>query len=358
MFKWNLTQKKKFKKNKSLAQVNSRLAQNFTILPEEIMFKIFEKMCDESTHEIHRLMRHSLQKQEYVLFDYLQRFLGTLKHLKFTGYMLHSIKAWKIATSFFELTRFIPAPNIISEISIVMPQPETIICIPKHIAVIKLKYKMAFIERLAIMNTAEISHLTLNCVLGTPSMKLDLILSCPKLTYLHLDDFNNCSMRLSRLETLRLTTLKITGFLTTLQVEDLTHFIGSQASTLQKLTLKIRNMANMIYKLHFDETEFTAMKKLKFLIAPDIFNQTLPTDLLINVESVKVIIGWNGRVNVEDILDQLTKRPNIKTITFFGRLYPYDHLIIKEYIEKIKKRKQEHIINIREPTNKLYIQTI
>lgn len=358
MFKWNLTQKNKYKKNKSLEQVNKRLEQNFLILPEEIMYKIFEMMCYESVSEIHRLLLQSLKKKEYALFEHLIRFLGTLKHLKFTGYIHRSIKDWQEKRSFQEIAQFIPKNNIISDISIIMPQPATIICIPKHISVRKLKYKMAFIERLAIMNTAEITHLTLSCVLGTSAMKLELILSCPKLTYLHFDDLNNSGMRLARLDTLRLTTLKLSGFLTTINVDDLTYLIISQAPTLRKLTLKIRNMANMIYKLDFGNVKFPEMRKLKFLIAPDLYSQTISPNLLMNVETVKIMIGWNGRVNIKEILDQLITKPNIKTITFLGRVYKYDQLIIEKCKEKIEKREQNCKIVERIPTSKLYIHTI
>lgn len=358
MFKWNLTQRKKYKKNRSLQQVNSRLEQDFLQFPEEIMYKIFESMCDQSVSEIHRLIRQSIQKKEYGLFTHLHLFLGTLKHFRFTGYIHSSIKHWNEKKTFYEITRFIPTKNIVSAITITMPQPETVIYIPGHILVKRLKYKMAFIERLTIMNTTNITHLTLACVLGSPLIKIQLILACPKLTYLHFDDFNNTGMRLTDLNSLQLTTLKITGFLSVIHIDDLTNFIKGQAPTLRKLTLKIRNMANMIYKLYFGETQFPEIRKLKFLIAPDLFSQIIPPNLLTNVETVKLMIGWNGRVDIQYSLDQLLKKPNIKTITFFGRLYEYDRLIIKEYKEKIEKRNLSCKIIERKPTRKLYVNTI
>lgn len=357
MFKWSDSQNKKYKRNKSLQQVNTRLTQKLIILPQEIMYKIFNNMCDNSINEIHRLIRQSLNQKEYNLHAYLIHFLSTLKHLRFDGYIHHSIKNWSSERTFCEITRFIPVKNLISEVTITMPQPETKIYVPDHIIIKKLKYKMAFGERLKL-NTTEITHLTISCILGPPPIKLNLILSCQQLTYLHLDDFNNTNFLFADLNRLQLTTLKFSGVLSVLNIDDLNTFIKSQAPTIQKLTLKIRNMANLIYKLYLADTEFPKMKKLKILIAPDFFSQKIPPTLLQTIQSIKIWIGWNGRINIGYILDQLIGRGNIELIKFYGRLFEYDRLKINEYVDKFIEQKHKcKVVRIKQHM-RLYVNTI
>lgn len=339
-------------------QVNFRLSQNLTILPEEIIYKILGHMCSDSIGELHRLLIRSKEKKELSLHAHLIYFLGHyLKHIRFDGYMLRRVKDWRTLDNFCNLMAYVPEQNIITSVTIINPHVDTLFIFPTHVKITKLKFTISFIERLMI-DTTHITHLTLACVMGSPRIIRNRILYCENLQYLHFDDFNNTNFAFSQLQTLRLTTLKLTGQMARPNICDLCIFIRSQAPTLRKFTMKLRNQANLIHKLHLNTIEFTQLKKLKILIAPDYYSQEIPINLLQHIQSIKLMIGWNGRVNIETYMDQLIGRQNITLIKFFGRIERYDRLILEEYIQKFQDAQHRCNIAQTKPNLRLFINTI
>lgn len=317
----------------SLIQVNRRIANNLIIIPKDLFFDVLQILFTTNIFQIHRLIMQSEEKNGLLL--YIREFLGKQKIIKFTKHNLTENCHWNFKEYLNIFLDQFPKENKLSCVEIENPFKETILDFRKfnitnlyckHIRLINLMVNELFITQLTFINVS-----------GNGNKIGSFIKKCKNLIYLHLDDYDLNFLFLSDIKKIHLKTFKLTGILYhDYSLDDVAVFLKGQASSLEKITLKINNNPNFIHNIHLGKTVFPKLIKLNILHTHFI-SVKIPKVFINQINSICLISRCLTKNNIKNILSQLENKKNINSIKFATNT-----LLVSDYLELLNTFQHEN----------------
>lgn len=228
------------------------------------------------------------------------------------------------------LTHLLSENNKLKSIIIDNPHPKTILYFSSLIKPTNLKCINTSLDMLKI-NTENVINLSLQ--LSNNSCYTNIIRQCNNLKKLVIKSQSAEQINFQEIMHLTLDSFKLTGkFSSKLSSNNKFNiFLQSQAPFLNKLTIKIANRLDIIYKLNYNQIGFPNLKHLKIFTCNKFSNLNLPT-VFNEVESIKIkskILKYNNLINISN---QLKFYHNLKYLLFIINEY---HFPIKTQINTI-----------------------
>lgn len=308
--------------------------------------EILEKMYETNCLEIAKILIEANLKNERMILRSIAQFLNNKTKIKIDGNNTDhnelNVKIGVILVAFSQR-------NSLEEVSL-ENLPNTRIIIPTCISPTIFKSINAPIGDLSL-DTTKITTLIL-CNNSEIDLITGMVEECENLKNLYIKSPSTDELIFDRLHHMKLDSFKLTGQSTSKlnKFTDLKQFLKSQAPHLKKLTLKIKNRPDIPYNIINNETVFVQLKKVKYLTSKEFSSLLIPKPFC-NVNSFKIKSDLLSKQNCLDILAQLNKNKNLKTLTFINNEYSFSTQSMVETLYNFCNKNKVTAINFRQTTH-------
>lgn len=292
----------------------------------ELSTQFIHELYAENIFEFCNAIRKCLNNKDKISIARIARFLREQTEMTFNTTHMDKLLYERPGNNFNYYSQFllttVPAENKIDTITITNVPNENQIHFPSHIKPTTFCIINSELGNLLIC-AENITTLSLRKI-PTNQYITSMIVLCEKLQNLHIE--SNCAneIKYKDLMHMQLLTFKISGKYTSklFPIDGLQTFLKSQAQSLIKLSIKIKNRPDIAYKLNFKAISFTDLKKLKFYTCTNFINRilTFPTN---TVESLKINSNLLTYTNLFSLLNQIENYEMLKIIKFTSAEYGF-----------------------------------